>query len=84
MVEPEIGGIYDSFGRERIREQENWYGKYADLDEEELAELEERRKKRIVIMIRFLSRIVEGLSNSTKTRVYDKMRVFIFHYLSNI
>ena len=41
MTEPEIGGIYDSFGRERIREQEDWYGKYADLDEEELAELEE-------------------------------------------
>ena len=44
-VEPEIGGIYDSFGRERIREQEDWYGKYADLDEEELAELESEEEE---------------------------------------
>ena len=40
MVEPEIGGIYDSFGRERIREEEEWYDNCSDLDE---YEIEERR-----------------------------------------
>ena len=40
MAEPEICGVYDAFGRERLREEEEWYDNYSDLDE---YEIEKRR-----------------------------------------
>ena len=36
MAEPEICGAYDAFGRERLREEEEWYDNCSDLDDYEI------------------------------------------------